>query len=139
MDKSLWVFPMYDVVVAVPEFQRIGGVERELVVGEKPTTIESTPDRRIVMNFEIRYVDENGDEQMLDRIRPFFELWVGYLKEEFYHNLEYYDDTRPPDRQWVPIGHKKVKSAHKAPELGDMEGYGYAKISYWGDPNVGWG
>lgn len=149
MSKNIFVFPDtderdVDVIVAVPKYHRIGNKRYEIYVREKDIDVDPPhEDARIAINFEIYYVDNEGDQILYD-IRPHFEMWVGYKESEKYYNLLKYvssaeDKDRPDNMRWTPLGHSKGISPHPDPSDPKYTGYGYARESEWGDPNVGWG
>jgi hypothetical protein len=97
---------------------------------------------RLVINFEL--VDDDRPEVVLKKFDPPFELRVRYTRADWKRaeaakqalTLAYWDG-----KTWVPFTPKKhgfelQPDRDEDPSTG---GVGYARISDWDDPAVGWG
>ena len=95
---------------------------------------------RLVINFEL--VDDDHPDVVLAEFDPPFELRVRYTQADLKRakaaeqplTLAFWDG-----KSWVPFTQKK-HGFELQPDSGPgAGGVGYARISRWGDPAVGWG
>jgi hypothetical protein len=95
---------------------------------------------RLVVNFEL--VDDDKPSMVLTEFEPPVELRVRYTRDDLDRaraaeqplTLAFWDG-----KVWVPFTRKKHDfELQPYPEPG-TGGIGFARISRWGDPAVGWG
>jgi hypothetical protein len=95
---------------------------------------------RLVINFEL--VDDAAPEKVLTEFDPPFELRVRYKKADLDRaasagrplTLAFWDGDA-----WVPFTREKHGFELQPDAKPDKGGIGFARISRWGDPAIGWG
>ena len=94
---------------------------------------------RVVFNFQV--VDEDDPSKVLTTFDPPFELRARYTKADEKRaqkagqplELAFWNGS-----EWITFTEEKHEFKLE-PDSKGLGGYGVAKISNWGDPNVAWG
>jgi hypothetical protein len=114
------------------------GVERDM-----PRSIPDRPNFRLdrpVINFEIEDAEKTG--AVLREFKPPFELRVRYTQDDLERAMK---AGRPltlafwDGEHWVLFTREKHDFELRPNTEPGTGGTGFARISHWGDPPVGWG
>ncbi len=111
-------------------------------LAEVPETPGVFKPGRLIFNFAI--IDEDESKDYLDEIVPPLVLRVRYEEEDLLRaeaageplQLAYWKDK---EERWILFTAEEHNFRLEPDESPGTGGYGVAEISYWGDPQVGWG
>ena len=143
MQSEIEDWPEEGVSVVVPEQKSGVKVRKDKLKLPPLRDMPGNPDfkpGRVVINFEL--VDDDAPGTVLAEFDPPFELRVRYTHADLNRarkvgrplTLAFWDG-----KTWVPFTREKHGFELRPDAKPDAGGVGYALISRWGDPAVGWG
>lgn len=121
-----------DVFVTLPcdKYKDPKGIQRKIFVKKKRKK-RTTTKIRWVINFYVYYKDASNNEVVIRDLRECpISLKIGFKSTDGERLLVHFDDRDDP----VEIQCDRINDPHDG-----YEGYGYATITEWGDPSIGWG